>query len=326
MPKLSIIIPIYNVEKYLRQCIDSVLHSTFSDYELLLVDDGCTDGSGQICDEFAGKDGRIRVFHQENGGVSRARNVGIDNVKAPWITFIDADDWISESFLDNLYKAVEEHPDVDFVQAGFTNYSSHGIGEVEQSYSPYYGSDMNFLCPIYRGRPYSKLLKQSILQDVRFDERIKSAEDLIFTTDYLIHIGNYALLGEVGYYYRCDNENSIMHSGKGMNYNEALHLFQHQYRGTIELVRTHHIDIPHALIRYQQMAKSMFYAIVRLYDKGEFSKEERLQHLQNDFTSEQLSYLKYVDGKKNRLMCLLLQKGGADIFDLCRRLNKKRIL
>ena len=100
---MSIIIPVYNSEKALRRCLDSILAQTMTDYECLLIDDGSTDSSGRICDEYAAKDERFRVFHKENGGVSSARNVGLDNAKGEWITFVDSDDSVEESFLESLY-------------------------------------------------------------------------------------------------------------------------------------------------------------------------------------------------------------------------------
>ena len=98
-PKISVIVPVYNVEKYLRRCIDSILAQTFSDFELLLIDDGSKDSSGEICEEYAGKDARIRVFHRQNGGVSTARNLGIDKAKGEWIYFVDSDDVVLPSAL-----------------------------------------------------------------------------------------------------------------------------------------------------------------------------------------------------------------------------------
>ena len=91
---VSCIIPVYNTEKYLPRCIESVLAQTFVDWEMLLIDDGSTDASGSICDEYAASDSRIRVFHKENGGVSSARNVGLDNMRGEWVTFVDSDDWL----------------------------------------------------------------------------------------------------------------------------------------------------------------------------------------------------------------------------------------
>ena len=97
-PKISIIVPVYNVEQYLRRCIDSILNQSFADFELLLIDDGSKDKSGAICDEYAAKDSRIRVFHKENGGVSSARNIGLENARGEWLSFIDGDDVITEGY------------------------------------------------------------------------------------------------------------------------------------------------------------------------------------------------------------------------------------
>ena len=93
-PKVSIIVPVYNAEKYLHRCVDSILAQTFTDWELLLIDDGSPDRSGEICDGYAMKDARIRVIHKENGGVSSARNVGLDATKGKWVVFVDSSVWI----------------------------------------------------------------------------------------------------------------------------------------------------------------------------------------------------------------------------------------
>ena len=108
MSAISIIVPIYNIEKFLPCCIESVLAQTFTEWELILVDDGSKDSSGVICDEYAAQDARIRVFHKENGGVSSARNLGLDNVRGEWITFVDADDWIESDMLELLLRKGEE--------------------------------------------------------------------------------------------------------------------------------------------------------------------------------------------------------------------------
>lgn len=113
MPKISVIVPIYNVEKYLRRCVDSILNQTFSDFELILVDDGSPDNCGKICDEYAVKDRRIVVIHQKNGGLSTARNAGIDwafvNSNSQYLSFIDSDDWVHPDFLEFLYRAILKH-------------------------------------------------------------------------------------------------------------------------------------------------------------------------------------------------------------------------
>lgn len=114
-PIISIIVPVYNTEKYLDKCIQSVLAQTYTNWELLLIDDGSTDSSGAICDKYAAEDNRIRVFHKENGGVSSARNLGLDNAQGEWISFVDADDWIENSMLHDAYqKAMDENAEIIF--------------------------------------------------------------------------------------------------------------------------------------------------------------------------------------------------------------------
>ncbi len=105
---ISVIVPVYKVEAYLPRCVDSILSQTYSDFELILVDDGSPDNCGTICDEYAEKDSRVTVIHQENGGLSAARNAGIDyalKIESEWITFIDSDDWIHPDYLCRLYNA-----------------------------------------------------------------------------------------------------------------------------------------------------------------------------------------------------------------------------
>ena len=109
MPKLSVIVPVYNTEKYLRECIGSILAQTFPDFELILVDDGSTDGSGAICDEYAGKDQRIQVIHQENGGVTKARKVGAAISNGEYVTYVDSDDWLDPDCYDNMMSHIEKN-------------------------------------------------------------------------------------------------------------------------------------------------------------------------------------------------------------------------
>ena len=118
MPKVSIIVPVYKAEKYLNRCIDSILAQTFTDFELLLIDDGSPDRSGEICDEYAKKDSRIRVIHKENGGVSSARQRGLDESVGEYTMHADPDDWVEPEMLDELYKKAKEE-DADMVICDF---------------------------------------------------------------------------------------------------------------------------------------------------------------------------------------------------------------
>ncbi len=131
-PLISVIIPVYNVEKYLKKCIDSVLNQTYDNFEIILIDDGSTDSSGKICDEYASKDGRIAVIHKENGGQSVARNTGIERSTGEWLYFPDSDDYIAEDMFETLLKkAVGENADIVIFDA--MSFADDG-GNVRQSY------------------------------------------------------------------------------------------------------------------------------------------------------------------------------------------------
>ena len=107
-PLVSIIVPVYNVKPYLNRCVDSLLGQSYQNTELLLVDDGSTDGSETLCDEYAAQDARVRVLHKKNGGLSDARNAGVDAAAGEYLSFVDGDDWVSPYYIENLYRALEQ--------------------------------------------------------------------------------------------------------------------------------------------------------------------------------------------------------------------------
>ena len=123
---ISIIVPVYNSEKALDRCINSILEQTFQNWELLLINDGSTDRSREICDEYAAKDQRIKVFHKTNGGVSSARNVGLDNAKGEWITFCDSDDEILNNTFALYDRIINEHNEIDLISCGYLIYYKSG--------------------------------------------------------------------------------------------------------------------------------------------------------------------------------------------------------
>lgn len=207
-PKISVIVPVYNVEKYLSRCIDSILEQTFKDFELLLIDDGSKDSSGKICDEYAKKDKHIRVFHKENGGVSSARNLGLNLAVGEWVSFVDADDKIDEKYLYELY---ENSFNVDFVICGYRQigiinktviyneaiFNMHSYND--QSY--FNKSEIESSCLFYC--PWRKLFKMEFIQDnnIRFDEGMFLGEDTCFIISYVKYINNIKVIGTSNYIY-----------------------------------------------------------------------------------------------------------------------------
>lgn len=170
MAKISVVVPVYKVEPYLRRCVDSIIGQTFKDFELILIDDGSPDKCGEICDEYAKKDSRVVVIHQKNGGLSAARNAGIDwvfaNSKSEFIGFIDSDDWVSENYLEELHKGCQrcDIACVNLMQTSGDNSSAH-IGEVVWDYLP---PDIYWQCRMLPMSAWGKLFKRELWSNIRF--------------------------------------------------------------------------------------------------------------------------------------------------------------
>ncbi len=194
-PLISVIVPVYNTEKYLQRCIDSILGQSFTDFELLLIDDGSTDGSGAICDTYAAKDSRVRVFHKENGGVSSARNIGLDNALGEWITFVDSDDELLPDGLQTMLDGVT--PDLDMVMCGYVEYDTNGaVLEHERVEKVYNLSKKDSVLWLYNGLgevyfyfgyPFARLFRRSQIEahSLRFDTSIAIKEDTLFVMQYI---------------------------------------------------------------------------------------------------------------------------------------------
>lgn len=213
-PSVSIIVPVYNTEKYLHRCLDSILAQTFSDFELLLVDDGSPDRSGEICDEYAKKDSRIRVFHQENKGVAAARQVGMDNACGEYSIHADPDDWVEPNMLEEMYgKAKEE--DADVVMCDFKRiYADHQYDFIQRPTTLKCDDIIeDLICERIWGSTCNKLVRCSLFKEykIRFVPTMNLQEDLYITCALLQHSIKVSYINQSLYNYDCDsNENSIV--------------------------------------------------------------------------------------------------------------------
>lgn len=187
-PLISVIVPVYNAEKTLRQCVNSILSQEIRHYELLLIDDGSKDGSPQICDEYAAMDGRVKVFHKQNGGVSAARNLGLDNAQGKWITFVDSDDYISASYFNRTECCKRQ-----LLITGFRDDISGKVYEnVKTSSAIYQDAEevRQFIRKqgtnnmVLRG-PVGKFYSRELIGNQRFNTEMKLGEDTCFVFDYL---------------------------------------------------------------------------------------------------------------------------------------------
>lgn len=209
-PAISIIIPVYNAEKYLRRCIESVLSQSFTDFELILVDDGSKDSSPQICDEYAAQDSRVKVIHKSNGGVSAARNDGLDIAKSEYVTFIDSDDWVEREYL----STISNYRDYDIVFFSHRliyedGYTSEFIFDAKE------GNKQNIWEIIaalrknktnwnFYGYTWNKMFRRDIIEKykIRFIEGLRISEDEVYTLDYCTHAKSIKVLPLCLYNYR----------------------------------------------------------------------------------------------------------------------------
>ena len=210
----SVIIPVYNVETALSECVDSVLKQSYDNIEIILVNDGSTDTSGRICDEYAQKDHRITVIHKANKGLSDARNCGMEKATAPILFFVDSDDRVAPNFISACMKAFRENPDADIVHFGYREFSGAGVLGVERKFLPekdcISGKEATSHCLQNSGDivVWNKAYRRELFQNNRFSVGIIH-EDEDITYRLLYEAKTVVYLQETLYYYRI-RQNSIM--------------------------------------------------------------------------------------------------------------------
>ncbi|MCD2502901.1 glycosyltransferase [Clostridium sp. NSJ-145] len=213
-PIISIIVPIYNVEKYLPKCIDSILNQTFKEFELILVDDGSLDNSGRICDEYSKKDKRIRVIHKENCGVSSARNVGVESSLGNYIGFVDPDDYIDKY----MYQKMIDMCTIKNADIAICKFVREINGQISEAKDGFYIRELDnveglrecFKGILYRHSLCNKLFKKKCFEGIRFPEG-RIHEDLSTTYRLLANSNKSVYINYSGYIY-VKRENSILTS------------------------------------------------------------------------------------------------------------------
>lgn len=214
--KISVVVPVYNKIRYIATILQQVKEQSFTDFECLLIDDGSKDGSGEVCDTFAAEDQRFKVFHIPNGGVSNARNVGLDAAQGEYITFIDADDGIKPDYLGNMIRCIEES-NADLVIGGYHKVAADGqilcsiipkiTGEIPVTDLFHNFAQIQQRTGLY-GCCVAKVFPRSLVKNIRFDTTLKLAEDFEFYLN-LYEIVNTVYLDDyTGYMYLQDAENS----------------------------------------------------------------------------------------------------------------------
>ena len=290
-PLISVIVPVYKVEKYLHKCVDSILTQTLSDIELILVDDGSPDWSGAICDEYVEKDSRVRTIHKPNGGVSSARNKGLDVCTGEWIMFVDSDDFIDQNTLEEAIKKTEN---TDLVVFGIMDDYPDENRTVSKKYNDvsFYSQAQKFVYADRNGMlkgPVNKLFKHRLLSDnnVRFDLSISYGEDTKFTFQYLLYCDNINYIWENFYHY-CHYMSDSLSSYK-YKYEEWMKTAEMLYNIRIPVYKNN--KVPESL--YNQIYYNYFYhsvcAIISLYNDSRYKKYTDRLNVLNSFTKDSIS-------------------------------------
>ena len=232
MPEITVIVPVYKAEAFLTECVDSILSQTFTDFEIILVDDGSPDNCGAICEDYKAKDSRIHVIHRENGGLSAARNTGIDHVMAnsdaEWIAFVDSDDWVHPDYLRVLYDtAVQTRSDIS--ACGFFR-TEGGAFPAEQDFSAQCLCADDYYCGQVHGGvtavAWNKLYHKSLFKDLRYPEG-KLHEDEFTTYRAVYKTGKVGVTPAVLYAYY-QNPEGIMRSQWNPRRMHVLEAFEQQ--------------------------------------------------------------------------------------------------
>ena len=211
---ISIIVPVYNAEKYIEKCIDSIIGQTYKNIEIILIDDGSTDSSGIICDKYLKKDARIKVLHINNSGVSNARNIGLDKATGEWIVFVDSDDWIESNFCEKLYAGLISNPKVDIVCSGYKRIYSYTEEFINCNNKNILYNANQYLLKLLNvqngyGFCHMKMIRRDCIKDIRFNNKLVVAEDALFNMQILKNVNEVLQIGEGLYNYRF-NENSLV--------------------------------------------------------------------------------------------------------------------
>ena len=309
---LSVIIPVYNVEEYLIRCVDSILAQTYQNLEVILVNDGSRDGSGAICDSYIPKDPRIKVIHKENGGLSSARNAGMDAATGEYITFVDSDDWLEPDGYEHLMGLMEKYQ-VQLVCGG--NYDvDGGTGEKTLGVCP--KKEEMISAEEFAGRMFlwdgcdssvcDKIFHRSLLENFRFPEG-KVSED-VATTYKIVLTADGAAMSEKPFYNYYHRTGSISRATEITD--KSFHFSQHT-ETIYDFIREHHPSIePQA--RYLRV-KSLSHILLNLEQaepavREKFAAEYR--HARKELKKHTMFILKTASfGKKEKITDLLLNLG-----------------
>ena len=297
--KISVIVPVYNVENYLKQCLDSIIAQQYTNLEIILVDDGSTDSSGKICDDYRTVDCRIKVIHQNNAGVSGARNTGMDEATGEYITFVDSDDWLEPEMYQRMVHVIDDLSPSDVVMCDYYHVGAGGKTEMPRDIKGGVFDKKEIIAQFYPtllvtedfgGIPVLSacvcLIKKEILINYKiyFDPSLKFGEDYLFTPSYMVHINSFFYLkGEFYYNYR---QHQLSRSRKFQR--EWWENFIDLNNKLVVLLKDNtQFDFTRQL--KLQLIHSAFLSLDRIYRDDTFTGSEKLKEIKNILHDSNLS-------------------------------------
>lgn len=302
-PEVSIIVPVYSVEKYLPKCIESIMHQTFTSFELILVDDGSPDNCGEICDAYAKKDSRIEVIHKKNGGLSSARNAGMKVAQGKYILFCDSDDYVSPHWVEGMYHSAEMYPgacvvcDLKKVSEGY-DASSEDISIKAESVVSYF--------ELYKmglsGYSVNKIYNANVLRrnHIFFDEQCRFAEDVEFCVKYIQCCDKIILIDDILYFY-LQRESSIL----GKYYPNWFELHLHTFYCRLPLMNEQEIQeyCDLWIYSYHEMFKNVFDA------RNSWPFLEKMRYNQKMAQTKEFKYVvEHASGQKESKMFMRIMR------------------
>lgn len=276
---ITVIVPVYNAAPFLNLCINSILSQSFKTFELILIDDGSTDDSGEICDRYAQIDSRIKVKHTPNNGVSSARNIGLDQAKGEWITFVDSDDWVHEDFLKKRYElAIAEDADVAYCDVELV-YNDHNEYCSAPEIDPDEESQVNGWVRSKATYSPTLLIKKELLDKycLRFLSGVRLCEDLNLILKIVMHAKKMVHVKEALYFYNKQNNASTMHN-------------PHLYWGDLQLAFSDLIDTFKANGVYDRYKEGISWCILEYKFFSIINKEHSFDELR-DYYPETHKYI-----------------------------------
>lgn len=336
---ISVVVPIYNSRKNLRQCIESILAQTYSNFELILIDDGSSDDSFSICKEYEKLDERVRVFHQKNSGVGSARNKGIAESKGSYVMFVDSDDYLDTGMLQDGINHVGKNEDLYISGTLMEFFDNEKIirkeeyGGKEQNYTPRtllenFDVDYPLLCI---GGPCSKLFKTELLKNTNcyFDTEMSVSEDSLFCINYINSINTISFSSKCYYHYRRDGEESLW-----SRYNPNLYEFQCRSYGRMRDVMQEQECSEDALERFEILYFNIMVGCIRNENKNKNTNREKkigtVKKIANNEYVQDFISSRHILGMRERIVVELIRRKKYktivliyDIWDIWKKRRTK---